>query len=329
MKKIAIIGSGALGSALANVLKDANKKNKVLIYGIVEQELSDLKVGTNTRYFGDYKFNKMETTNNLEEAIKGADYIVLAIPSQVMDGIIKSINKYASKGVLIINGCKGFYPNTETPLHSGIEKNTKSNKNIRGVVSLTGPSYAIEIIKRELTSIAAVGKNDEQALEVQQLFKTKYFKLYCQTDIVGAEVGGIYKNILAIGAGMLTQLGFKINTMAVYLTRGMKEMSVLNKFLKGKEKTIYGLTGLGDLILTATDSNSRNFTFGFNFAKGDKETKNVTLEGLTALSVVEKIRKQNNLYLPIQAAIYNVIFNNKDIKRELDKLWNSELKGEN
>ena len=140
---------------------------------------------------------------------------------------------------------------------------------------------------------------------------------------MGSEVGGIYKNILAIGSGILNQLGYKINTLASYLTRGVKEMAIFNKFMGGKEKTIYGLTGLGDLILTATDINSRNFQFGINFIKKEID-KNATVEGLTALKIVEKIRIENNLNLPICSTLYNIIYKNSDAEEEIKKLWNND-----
>lgn len=328
MKNITIIGSGALGSALANILKDANSKNDILVYGIDEKELSDLKKGKNTKYFGEIEINKFNTTNNLKQALEKADYLVLALPSIAIDSVMTEIVKNVNHELLIINGCKGFYPNTETPLHAGLVNKIESNKKIRGVVSILGPSFAIEMVRKALTSIAAVGEKVDQLIEVQELFKTNYFKLYRQIDVVGAEIGGIYKNILAIGAGMLTELGFKINTLASYLTRGMKELSIFNQFMGGKEKTIYGLTGLGDLILTATDTKSRNFTFGMNFAKGNTDPSNITLEGLTALSVVEKIRRKNNLYLPIVEALYKVIYEKSTFEQEISRLWTSDLKSE-
>ena len=322
MKNITIIGSGALGSAFANVLFDANPKNNILIYGIDEKELQDIEKGRNTKYFNDIVFNKFKTSNDLNFSLKAADYIVLALPSIAIDSVIKSIEQNIEKEVLIINGCKGFYPNTELPLHEGILDKIKSNKKIRGLVSISGPSFAIEIIKKSLTSVAVIGYDKNQTIEVQKLFNNSYFKLYIQNDVIGSEVGGIYKNILAIGSGILNQLGYKINTLASYLTRGVKEMATFNKFMGGKEKTIYGLTGLGDLILTATDTNSRNFQFGMSFIKKEIN-KNATVEGLTALKIVEKIRFENNLNLPICLALYNIIYNNSNVELEIQKLWNN------
>ena len=317
MKKITVIGSGALGTALANILIDSGQTN-VVVYGIDQQELQDLEKGMNTKYFQDYRFHKMKTSNDLNDALSDAHYVVLAIPSIVIDDILEAIIKKSPQGTLIINGCKGFYPKTQKPLHSGIEAKIKKIPNIRGVVSILGPSFASEMIKKSLTTIVAVSSNDEQLQEVQKMFYTSYFKLYAQKDIIGAEVGGIYKNVLAIGAGMLVESGYKINTLASYLTRGLSEMSRFNQFMGGKEKTIFGLTGLGDLILTATDNNSRNFSFGREFIRNGKgKTENITLEGLTALNVVEEIRKKNHLNLPIARSIYNIIFNNSDLNKEI------------
>lgn len=327
-KNIAVIGSGALGSALANILKDSSNENEVIIYGIDENELKDLEQGKNEKYFGNLELNKFKTTNNIKEALENVNYIVIALPSIVIDKVLDTILDNINSEAVIISGSKGFYPNTTVPLHSGIVEKTKNNKFIKGVVSILGPSFAIEMVKKALTSIAVVGDNEDQLIEVQELFKTNYFKLYRQDDVIGAEVGGIYKNILAIGAGMMNSLGYKINTLASYLTRGMKEMKVFNKFMKGKENTIYGLTGLGDLILTATDEKSRNYTFGMNFVKGQKDTNGITVEGLTALKIVNKIREENNLYLPIVKALYDVIYNNVDFKTIISNLWMSESKRE-
>lgn len=329
--KILIIGSGALGSAFANMLIDAKCQN-VLVYGIDDYELNDLKKGQNTKYFGsEIKFNKINVTNNFDEAIKDATHVVLAVPSIALDKIINDIIKKSNKKVLIINGCKGFYPNEENSIHSGIEKRIKNNENIKGCVTIAGPSFASEIIQKSMTTICAISNNLELAKEVQSMFYTNYFKLYTQIDVIGAEIGGIYKNILAIGSGMLFALGYKINTIASYLTRGMKEMKTFNEFMGGKSETIYGLTGLGDLILTATDSNSRNYSYGKNFVLNEGKidnTKNITLEGLTALSVVEKIRLKNNLYLPICESLYKIIYEQKNIKDEISNLWNKDLKRE-
>ena len=333
MSKFVVIGSGALGSAFANLIVDAGHKN-VCVFGVDQKELADLNQGQNPKYFGnEIKFNSLSTTTDMQVALDDADYVILAIPSLVLEDVLNQINQLVKKPFLIVNGCKGFYPNTQFSIHNGIENKLKENQWFRGCVSIVGPSFAREIISKSLTTICAVSHDLNLAKEVQKLFYTSYFKLYTQTDVIGAEVGGIYKNILAIGAGMLTGLGYKINTLAAFLTRGLNEMQTFNKFMGGKFETIYGLTGLGDLILTATDHNSRNFSFGFDFSQNPEifkqyQKENKTLEGLYALSVVEKIRLENNLYLPILEALYEVIHKDKSIEVEIIKLWSNDLKQE-
>ncbi|MGL5357759.1 MAG: NAD(P)H-dependent glycerol-3-phosphate dehydrogenase [Metamycoplasmataceae bacterium] len=329
-KKILIIGSGALGTAFSNILHDAGNKN-ILVYGINEKELSDLKQGKNTTYFSEENFiNKVNTTNNFDEAIEGVSFIVIAIPSIAIPSIVEKINTQLKTKAIIICGSKGFWPDSEDPLHSGIVKATKKNENILAVTSILGPSYAEEIIKKSFTIVSVVSEFSEDCIIVQKLFSTSYFKIYRQTDIVGSEVGAIYKNILAIGVGMLVEKGFEINTIAAFITRGVHEMSVFNDYLGGSISTIMGLTGLGDLLLTSMSDNSRNRTFGRQFIK-DKEKAlklNLTLEGLHALKIVNKIRIKNNLYLPIAKTLYEIIFENKQIDEAIPFLWDKELKAE-
>ncbi|MGL5590850.1 MAG: NAD(P)H-dependent glycerol-3-phosphate dehydrogenase [Metamycoplasmataceae bacterium] len=329
--KIAIIGSGALGTAFSNILQDSNFKN-LIVYGIDEQELSELKMGKNTKYFKNNEvIYPVKTTNNLKDAIKDAKYIALALPSIVIPNILDQIKENINSEVLIISGSKGFYPGTDFGLHKGIDQKIKGISNIRGVVSILGPSYAEEMVKKGFTTVASVSDSLELCEEVQQMFSNSYFKIYTQTDVIGAEAGGIYKNILAIASGMLTEYGFKINTTAAFITRGVHELSIFNKYLGGKPETIMGLTGLGDLILTSMSDLSRNYTFGRLFVR-DKEkalASSMTLEGLNAIKIVEKIRIREKLDLPIVKCLYQILYNDLDLSDSINNLWGRKFKSEN
>ncbi len=330
-KKITIIGSGALGTAFSNILFDS-KQNNIVVYGIDDQELSELKVGKNTKYFSeDLLIHKVETTNNLKEALKGTSYIILALPSTIIPQVLEQIKENIDSEVLIISGSKGFYHGTDYPLHKGIEENTKNNPKIRGVVSILGPSYAEQMVLKNLTIVASVSESEKLCAEVQELFSNYYFKIYTQTDVIGAEAGGIYKNILAIASGMLAEYGFKINTTAAFITRGVHELSVFNKYLGGKTETIMGLTGLGDLILTSMSDLSRNYTFGRNFVK-DKDkalSSSITLEGINAIKIVEKIRIKDKLDLPIVECLYQILFHDLDLHESIYILWDRQTGSEN
>ncbi|MGL6125368.1 MAG: NAD(P)H-dependent glycerol-3-phosphate dehydrogenase [Metamycoplasmataceae bacterium] len=329
--RIAIIGSGALGTAFSNILYDANCRN-IIVYGIDETEVLELKVGKNKKYFSeDLLIYPVQTTINLNEALDKAEYVVLALPSIVIPETIQKIKENINSKILLISGSKGFYPGTDIGLHKGIEKEIEGNSNIRGIVSILGPSYAEEMVAKGFTTVASVSNSQELCEEVQSLFSNKYFKIFTQTDVTGAEAGGIYKNILAIASGMLTEYGFKINTTAAFITRGIHELSIFNKFLGGKPDTIMGLTGLGDLILTSMSDLSRNYTFGRKFVR-DKEkalSSSITLEGLNAIKIVEKIRIREKLDLPIVECLYQILFNNLDISKSINNLWGRKFTSEN
>ncbi len=330
-KKIAIIGSGALGTSLAKVLVDAGHTN-IVVYGIDKKELADLESGKNTKYFPETtKLPKLKTESNLKLALSGAEYVVTAVPSFTMKSVIDSIQENMDSKFLLINGSKGFYPESSLSLHEGMTKATQENNDIRGVVSLIGPSHAEEIVKEAPTTICAVDVNEELAQEVQGIFKTPYFRVYVQTDVKGAEVGAAYKNVLAIAAGMIVEEGMGINTLAGLLTRGLNEMLVFAKAIGGKEKTVIGLTGVGDLIVTAMSDHSRNRQFGRSFVREGAEEAlgtNKTVEGLVALKKINEIGKSKNLELPLAYSLYSIIFEKGKLVDLQQKFWNRELKPE-
>ncbi len=330
-KKITIIGSGALGTSLAKVLVDAGHKN-VVVYGIDAAELKDLENGYNTKYFPKTtKLPKLKTESNLKDALADASYVVTAVPSFTMKKVIEDIQENMNSQFLLINGSKGFFPGSTLSLHEGMTLATKGNDNVRGVVSLIGPSHAEEIVKEAPTTICAVDFNEEAAKEVQELFRTNYFRVYVQTDVKGAEVGAAYKNVLAIAAGIIVEEGMGINTLAGLLTRGLNEMLVFAKTVGGKEKTVIGLTGVGDLIVTAMSDHSRNRQFGRSFVREGSEkalSTNKTVEGLVALKNIYEIGKAENLELPIVYSLYSIIYEGEKLDDLQKEFWNRDLKPE-
>lgn len=328
--KIAMIGSGAMATAIAKVIYDAGNEN-IVIYGVDEVEVNELKKGINTKYFpNSVKLPNFETTTNLAEALDGAEYIVTAVPSKVMAGVIQAMEPLFNTDVKIINVSKGFYPNTHMSLHEGIKHATKHIPFVKGVVSLIGPSHAEEIALGLPTVVALVDKDKKLCLEMEELFNTNYFRTYVQTDVKGAEVGAAYKNVLAIASGVSAGLGYGINATAALLTRGLAEMRRFNKVMKGKDETIIGLTGVGDLIVTATSDLSRNYTFGKNLAKNKKEALKTTntVEGLVALDVIHNIAKDKKIELPIVEFLYQSVHNDIDMTKIVEKLWSRDLKSE-
>lgn len=327
--KIAFIGSGSMATAIAKVAHDSGYEN-IVIYGIVEEELKDLEKGKNTKFFEKtVNLPSFKTTSDIKEAVEDADYVVIGVPSKFVDGVLEKIIDNLNSKITIINLSKGFYPNTELSIHDGISHETKDNPNIVDVVSIIGPSHAEEIVLEVPTIVSVVGHDVETLKSVQKIFHNNYFSTFYQTDIVGAEVGAAYKNVLAIATGLASGLGHGINTTAGLLARGVTEMSRFNKIMGGKSETLMGLTGIGDIIVTATSPLSRNYTFGSNLAKKGLEAlnTNTTVEGLTALKIIHKIGKKNNVDLPIINALYDVI-NGEDPSIMIKRIWSGESKSE-
>ncbi|QJB71259.1 NAD(P)H-dependent glycerol-3-phosphate dehydrogenase [Mycoplasma sp. 1654_15] len=329
-QKVSIIGSGAMGTAIAKVIYDSGYKN-VWIYGIDNKELEQLSQGKNTKYFPEtVKIPCFNTSSDLKKVLDNSSYVVIALPSKVVDVVLEQILLNLNSNVYIINASKGFYPNSFLSLQQGIRKASSKNKYVKEVISLLGPSHAEEIIKSAHTLVCLVNKDLNISKQVQPLFNNSYFRTYLLEDEIGAEVGSAYKNILAIASGMLFAKGFGINTVAAFLTRGLSEARKFNAFLGGKESTLMGLTGLGDLIVTALSDLSRNYSFGLDFIKNKENALKTskTVEGLTALDSVIKIAKNKHLDLPIIFSLYDIIYNNQDFESIVEKLWARKLKQE-
>ncbi|TPE57351.1 NAD(P)H-dependent glycerol-3-phosphate dehydrogenase [[Mycoplasma] falconis] len=326
-KKITILGSGAMGSACASIL--ANNKHEVIIYGIDNQELTDLQNGKNSRYFKEIELPKFKTTTDLDLAIENADYILFAIPTKFIPAIFELVVSKIKNKTTIINVAKGFWPEKNISVHEQMQNLTVLNDHIKGIVSLIGPSFAIDMVAKNITLIDAVSTDLKIAQDVQKLFSNSYFRVYTQTDVKGAETGSIFKNMYAIAAGLAVALGYSTNTQVALLTKGLQEMSVYNKFIGGKENTIYGLTGLGDLILTALSEKSRNYQYGLNFFNNNFSALTNTVEGLKSIEIVyDKYVATKVLNLPIVEALYEIIYKKTNPKKVIENLMNKELKNE-
>ena len=232
------------------------------------------------------------------------------------DKVADQIAQHVDTDFLLVSGSKGFYGEEAlVAIHDGLEERFKDVAQCRGVVSVVGPAHAEEIVIEAPTLVSAVSRNTELSKEVQEVLKVAYFRVYIQDDVIGANVGSAYKNALAIASGMVYGAGYGVNTNAALLTRGLSEMHTLNDALGGKHSTIDGLTGLGDLIVTATSDLSRNFSFGKDFVKRGKEALNTTktVEGLHSLRILYKMSQEMNLDLPIVQELYNTVYGEQSI----------------
>lgn len=308
--KIAVIGSGAWGTAIANVLIDNDYE--VYIYGNNQQEIDEINnCHTNSGFFSKdivLPFSLVGTTNIIE-AVKDAFMIVLAIPSYATEEIINKIKPLIDEKVYIVNLTKGFHPTTKMPVGRYI-RTLLPPTIAQNVISISGPSFALEVIKKYPTSVVACSDNYRIAKKIQNVFTNAYFKVHPSTDSIGVEYCGALKNIIAIACGIAEGLGYKDNTRAMIITKGLLEISRFVTFFGGDEKTCYALAGIGDLLLTCTSTTSRNYMAGYLIGKRSiteflKENKK-TVEGLFACEIAYSLAISNNIYAPIITAIYHV-----------------------
>ncbi len=328
MSRVGFIGGGSFGTALAMQL--AKKGNEVVIYDRDSEVCEDInKNRKNDKYIKGLSIpENVKATLNIEEAIKDVKYLVLAVPSHVIRSIAKNISGKIDKDVIVISIAKGIEPETNKRLSEVIEEELNNP-----VVILSGPSHAEEVAIELPTTLVSTSNDMKYAEEVQELFMTSSLRIYTNDDIIGVEIGGAVKNIIALAAGIGDGVGYGDNSKAALMTRGMKEISRVGVALGGKEETFYGLTGMGDLIVTCTSLHSRNRRAGILIGKGkslDEALKEVgmVVEGVKACKAFHELNRRINVSMPITEGLYSILFENKNPEQVVCELMGREKKSE-
>ncbi|MFA5692059.1 MAG: NAD(P)H-dependent glycerol-3-phosphate dehydrogenase [Acholeplasmataceae bacterium] len=327
--KISIIGGGSWGTTLAQVLTDNG--HETLVYDINRNAVKLINEGKHP--FFDVNIKDINATIDLKEAVMYSNHLVLAVPTKNMREVLKEINEIATDKLYFINVSKGIEPKTLMRV-SEIVSDEIEDKYLGAYAVLTGPSHAEEVIERKLTALTVASKTDWFAQTVQNLFSNReYLRVYTSSDLIGCEVGGSIKNAIAIISGILIGYGLGENARAALITRGVLEIVRVVVLLGGKRETVFGLTGIGDLIVTASSYNSRNFKAGLKIGQGEKvenvlnESKMV-VEGIRAIEASKDLCLKSDIELPIIEAAYDVIFNGVTVKKAITELLNRELKEE-
>ena len=330
---ITFIGSGAWGTALAYALSK-NGSHDIVLYGKNPAEVEDINQNhKNSKYFEDVTLPScIHASDNPEEALKNAELLVLAVPSSQINNVVPLIKDYCKTNPLLVNVIKGFDPLTGEGIAFMIEKSLEGSS-VRGVVSLVGPSFAHDVIHDELTAICAVSSNKEDARFVQELFSSPCFRVYVQSDVVGAEIGAGMKNIIAIASGILEGLGYHDNTRSALITRGLAEITRFGLIKGAHASTFLGLTGVGDLTLTCSSHRSRNYTLGLEIGKADEaetvlRNNSKTVEGVLAAKTIRAEAKRIGVEVPITEAVYQVLYEGQKPSIVIQQLMNRALKEE-
>ena len=329
--KVSFLGSGAWASALANVVSDNG--HDVLLYGVSKEEIDDINVNhKNSKYFKDVVLNEsIKGTLNIDDVVD-SEVIVIAVPSSQIRVVLNKIKDKLINKPVILNVSKGFDEVTHKRLSSVIKEEMSEDK-VNGVVTLIGPSYAEEVVVKYYTAISAVGTCKEANEKIQVLFSNSYFRVYTNDDEIGAEVGAGIKNVIAIASGILLGLGYKDNSRAALITRGLAEITRYGVAIGANQKTFLGLTGIGDLFLTCSSLTSRNFSSGVEIGKLDsaseflkKNTK--TVEGIYACKIIHDAAIELGVDMPITNAVYHILYLDKKPSEELSQLMTRRLRQE-
>ena len=329
MKKVSVIGAGSWGSALAVLLANNGHEVTLWTHDPHEIEMLSTKREQQEKLPGVKLPDNIAIEADLETALTDEDVVVMAVPSPVVRMVAKQMSPFIKDGQIIVNVAKGIEDVTYKTLSDIIEEEIPNAE----VCVLSGPSHAEEVGRGIPTTVVVGAKNKETAEMLQDVFMNKVFRVYTSSDIVGIELGGALKNVIALAAGTVDGLEYGDNTKAALMTRGIAELTRLGEALGGKPETFSGLTGVGDLIVTCTSVHSRNRKAGYLMGKGMtaeeamKEVKMV-VEGVYSAKAALGLAKKCNVAVPIVEAVNRVLFENADPKEEVSNLLLRERKQE-
>ena len=328
MADIAVIGAGSWGSALATLL--VKNGHSVVLWAYLDSEKDTILNTRRHPNLGDAIIpDELDVTTDLETACSNKELIVMAVPSTATRATARNISGFIKPGQRIITVSKGIEENTLKSQCEIIEDEIPNAQ----VGILSGPSHAEEVIRALPAAVVAGAKDKELADFTQELFMNDYFRVYTSSDVHGIEIGGSLKNVIALAAGMSDGLEFGDNARAALMTRGIKEISALAKAMGGMPETLFGLTGIGDLIVTCSSVHSRNHTAGFYIGQGmdpDEAMKKVKMvvEGVYSTKAACSLGAKYNIELPIISAVNDVLFEHKSAREAVTDLMHRDKKSE-
>ncbi len=325
--KTAVIGSGGWGTAISLLL--ASKGNDVYLWSWQQEETDRLnKDRENKEFLPGISFpDNIFCTHNMCECVEDAEVIVTAVPSPATRTTAKELSKYVKKGQRIVNISKGLEGSLRLS-EVYAEEIPQANISV-----MSGPSHAEEVSRGLPTTNVIASKDSETAKELQEIFMKDNFRVYTADDIIGVELGGSLKNVIALCAGISDGLGYGDNTKAALMTRGLAEIARLGIAMGAKEETFMGLSGIGDLIVTCTSMHSRNRRAGILIGQGKtlKQTLDevhMVVEGVNTATAAYELGKKYNVEMPIVEAAYKVLFEDKNPRDAVNMLMTREKKGE-
>lgn len=332
MRKVAVLGAGSWGTALSIVLSDNH--HDVRLWSHRKEQVDEINNHhTNEHYLpGIVLPENLRSHHDLTETLKDVDTVVFVVPTSAIREVCAQIKNLLPDDVTIVHASKGVEPDSLKRISEIIVEElphyTEDN-----VVILSGPSHAEEVALRHPTTVTVACKNEAKANDIQNLFINEFFRVYTSSDVIGVELGGALKNIIALGAGLSDGLGFGDNAKAALITRGLAEITRLGTAMGANPLTFLGLCGVGDLIVTSTSNHSRNWRAGNLLGKGNSldevlSKMGMVVEGVRTTKAAYQLGKQQNVEMPITNGLYEILFNDKDPKEVVEQLMNRNKRKE-
>jgi glycerol-3-phosphate dehydrogenase (NAD(P)+) len=327
--KVTFLGAGSFGTALSIML--AKKGLDINIWDRDKNVIEDINIKKeNFKYLPKITIpHNVKAFIDIEEAIEGSAFIVLSVPSHVVRSLSRQISSMVNEKQIVVSIAKGIEEDSLKRISQVIEEEIPQSP----VVILSGPSHAEEVALDIPTLVVVTSKDMKSAEKVQDVFMTNKFRVYTNEDLIGVEVSGAVKNIIALAAGVSDGIGYGDNTKAALMTRGMSEIIRIGTKLGGKSETFSGLTGIGDLIVTCTSMHSRNRRAGILIGKGVPVEEAITqigmvVEGIKACNAFYKLKEKLDVSMPITDMLHKVLFEGKDAKYGVYELMSRDKKSE-
>jgi len=327
--RCAVVGAGAWGTALADLL--ARNKHQVRLWAYEPDVVDSINRNKeNVRFLRGHPLSgSIEAVGDLKVAVDAAELVLFAAPSHVLRSIVRSVARGLPNAAPLVVATKGIEKGTLCLMTEIVEQEVEGAT----VVALSGPSFASEVVSCQPTAVVVASLEDDAAATTQRALSSPYFRTYTHTDVIGVELGGALKNVMAVATGIAEGLGLGFNARAALITRGLAEMTRLGVALGAEDTTFAGLAGLGDLVLTCTGSLSRNRAVGVEVGKGrqldevlrDRET---VAEGVLAAQSARELAARKGIEMPIVDAVNRVLFEGQSARSAIGALMTRELRAE-
>jgi glycerol-3-phosphate dehydrogenase (NAD(P)+) len=325
----AVLGAGAWGTALSDLL--ARNGHQVRLWAYEADVVASVNQRhENSRFLNGHVLSpSIEAVGNVAQAVDGADLVALATPSHALRRIVKSAGKSLPRKAPVVVATKGIENGSLSLMTEVVEQECPGAT----VVALSGPSFAAEVVTRQPTAVVVASSNDDAAEVAQRAFSCAYFRTYTHTDVIGVELGGALKNVMAVATGIAEGLGLGFNARAALITRGLAEMTRLGVAIGAEQSTFAGLAGLGDLVLTCTGSLSRNRAVGVEVGKGRKladvlKDRETVAEGVITAQSARELASRKGVEMPIVDTVNRVLFEEQSPRSAIAALMTRELRAE-